>query len=79
MAAAIAAAHGLIATRFPRTRKNSSGYALEEWFASRDLLDLVIGAEGTLGFVTLVGLACSTRSPRIAPGSASSCARSTIW
>jgi FAD/FMN-containing dehydrogenase len=54
VAPAIAAAHGLIATRFPRTRKNSSGYALEEWLASRDLLDLVIGAEGTLGFVNRV-------------------------
>jgi FAD/FMN-containing dehydrogenase len=54
VAPAIAAAHGLVATRFPRTRKNSSGYALEEWLASRDLLDLVIGAEGTLGFVTRV-------------------------
>ena len=40
--------------RFPRTRKNSSGYALDAWLASGDLLDLVIGAEGTLGFVTAV-------------------------
>src|SRR5919106_3323159 len=50
----IAAAHGAIAARFPRTRKSSSGYALEDWLASRDLLDLVVGAEGTLGFVTRV-------------------------
>lgn len=42
----------LVSRRFPRTRKNSSGYALDAWFASGDLLDLVIGAEGTLGFVT---------------------------
>ena len=34
------------------TRKNSSGYALDAWLASGDLLDLVIGAEGTLGVVT---------------------------
>jgi FAD/FMN-containing dehydrogenase len=54
VAPAIVAAQGLIALRFPRTRKNSSGYALEEWLASRDLLDLVVGAEGTLGFVTRV-------------------------
>jgi FAD/FMN-containing dehydrogenase len=54
VAPAISAAHGLIAARFPRTRKNSSGYALEDWLASRGLLDLVIGAEGTLGFVTRV-------------------------
>ena len=38
--------------RFPHTRKNASGYALDAWLASGDLLDLVIGAEGTLGFVT---------------------------
>jgi FAD/FMN-containing dehydrogenase len=54
VAPAIAAAHAVIAARSPRTRKNSSGYALEDWLASRDLLDLVVGAEGTLGFVTRV-------------------------
>jgi FAD/FMN-containing dehydrogenase len=43
-----------ILARFPRTRKNSSGYALDAWLASGDLLDLVIGAEGTLGLVTTV-------------------------
>jgi FAD/FMN-containing dehydrogenase len=42
----------LVSRRFPRTRKNSSGYALDAWLATGDLLDLVIGAEGTLGFVT---------------------------
>jgi FAD/FMN-containing dehydrogenase len=42
----------LIAARFPRTRKNSAGYALDAYLASGDLLDLVIGAEGTLGIVT---------------------------
>jgi FAD/FMN-containing dehydrogenase len=41
-----------IRARFPRTRKNSSGYALDAWLASHDLLDLVIGSEGTLAFVT---------------------------
>jgi FAD/FMN-containing dehydrogenase len=54
VAPAITAAHGLIAARFPRTRKNSSGYALVDWIASGDLLDLVVGAEGTLGFVTRI-------------------------
>jgi FAD/FMN-containing dehydrogenase len=44
----------LIARRFPRTRKNSSGYALDAFLASGDPLDLVIGAEGTLGFVTAI-------------------------
>ena len=54
VAPAISAAHGLISSHFPRTRKNSSGYALEDWLASRDLLDLIVGAEGTLGVVTRV-------------------------
>lgn len=46
------AARQLIAQRFPRTRKNSSGYALDAYLASGDVLDLIIGAEGTLGIVT---------------------------
>jgi FAD/FMN-containing dehydrogenase len=54
VAPTLSAAGGSIAARFPRTRKNSSGYAFEEWLASGDLLDLVVGAEGTLGFVTRV-------------------------
>jgi FAD/FMN-containing dehydrogenase len=54
VAPAVGAAQGLIAARFPKTRKNSSGYALEDWIASGDLLDLVVGAEGTLGFVTRI-------------------------
>jgi FAD/FMN-containing dehydrogenase len=49
---AIRSAAGLIAARYPRTRKNSSGYALDAYLASGDLLDLLIGAEGTLAFVT---------------------------
>jgi FAD/FMN-containing dehydrogenase len=53
-APSIRAAKGLIGSRFPRTRKNSSGYALDAFLASGDLLDLVIGAEGTLGFVTAI-------------------------
>src|SRR5918995_3027070 len=46
------AAAPLVSSRFPRVRKNSSGYALDAYLASGDLLDLVIGAEGTLGIVT---------------------------
>jgi FAD/FMN-containing dehydrogenase len=42
----------LIRARFPKTTKNSSGYALDAWLASGDTLDLFIGAEGTLGIVT---------------------------
>ena len=48
----IQAASRLIADRFPRTRKNASGYALDAYLASGDVLDLIIGAEGTLGVVT---------------------------
>jgi FAD/FMN-containing dehydrogenase len=52
VAPAVRGAAALVARRFPRTRKNSSGYALDAWLATGDLLDLVVGAEGTLGFVT---------------------------
>jgi FAD/FMN-containing dehydrogenase len=48
----IQAASQLITERFPRTRKNSSGYAIDAYLASGDVLDLIIGAEGTLGVVT---------------------------
>ena len=51
-APAIRDAAAAVAQRFPRTRKNSSGYALDAWLGSGDLLDLVVGAEGTLGIVT---------------------------
>ncbi|MGH7527777.1 MAG: FAD-binding oxidoreductase, partial [Gemmatimonadales bacterium] len=51
-APAIQEAAGRIAARFPKTRKNSSGYALDAYLASGDALELIIGAEGTLGIVT---------------------------
>ena len=54
VAPSIRAASAAIEARFPRTRKNSSGYALDAYLASGDPLDLVIGAEGTLGIVTAV-------------------------
>src|SRR5216117_1398987 len=44
----------LIATRFPRTRKNSSGYALDAFAESGDELDLLVGSEGTLAFITQI-------------------------
>jgi FAD/FMN-containing dehydrogenase len=44
----------VIAGRFPRTRKNASGYALDVYLDSGDILDLVVGAEGTLGIITEV-------------------------
>jgi FAD/FMN-containing dehydrogenase len=53
-AEAIASAAPLIRRKYPDTRKNSSGYALDAYLASGDLLDLLIGSEGTLGVVTEV-------------------------
>jgi FAD/FMN-containing dehydrogenase len=42
----------LVADRFPKTPKNSSGYALDHFVESGDELDLLIGSEGTLAVVT---------------------------
>ena len=39
-------AAALIRERYPRCRKNSAGYALDEWLDSGDLIDLFVGAEG---------------------------------
>jgi len=44
----------LITQHFPRTRKHSSGYALDAFAALGDEVDLFVGAEGTLGIVTAV-------------------------
>lgn len=44
----------LVVARFPKTRKNSAGYALDRYAESGDELDLLIGSEGTLAFVTAV-------------------------
>jgi FAD/FMN-containing dehydrogenase len=38
--------------RWPRVRKNSSGYALREYLRSGDAVDLFVGSEGTLGMLT---------------------------
>jgi FAD/FMN-containing dehydrogenase len=43
-----------IETRYPRTRKNTAGYALDHWLTSGDEVDLFIGAEGTLGLITSI-------------------------
>jgi FAD/FMN-containing dehydrogenase len=53
-APAIRAAADLIGQRFPKVRKNTAGYALDRWLESGDDLDLLIGAEGTLGLLTTV-------------------------
>jgi FAD/FMN-containing dehydrogenase len=57
------AAAPLIQSRFPRTRKNSSGYALDAFLRSGDSLDLLIGAEGTLGIVTEIEWRLETIPP----------------
>ncbi len=44
----------LVHERFPRTRKNSAGYALDRYADSAAELDLLVGSEGTLAFVTAV-------------------------
>ncbi len=44
----------LIPERFPKTRKNSSGYALDRFAESGDEIDLLIGSEGTLAIITAV-------------------------
>jgi FAD/FMN-containing dehydrogenase len=37
--------------RWPRVRKNSSGYALREYLESGDVVDLLVGSEGTLALL----------------------------
>lgn len=41
-----------ILASYPRTTKNSSGYALDQWLATGDIVDLLVGSEGTLAFIT---------------------------
>ena len=50
-----------IVAAWPRVRKNSSGYALREYLQSGDLLDLVVGSEGTLALVVDVELRLAPR------------------
>jgi FAD/FMN-containing dehydrogenase len=50
--AAVEAHAAEIGARFPKVRKNSTGYAVDHYLKTGDLIDLVIGAEGTLGIVT---------------------------
>ncbi len=50
----ITRSHALIQERFPRTRKNTSGFALDAYVVSGDMIDLVIGSEGTLGIITKI-------------------------
>ncbi|HET7274927.1 MAG TPA: FAD-binding oxidoreductase [Longimicrobiaceae bacterium] len=41
----------IIQAEWPDVRKNSSGYAVREYLASRDAIDLIIGSEGTLALI----------------------------
>ncbi len=50
--AAIEPHRATIEARWPRVRKNSSGYALREYLQSGDAVDLLVGSEGTLALVT---------------------------
>jgi len=50
--AALAPHADAIRARWPRVRKNSSGYALKEYLDSGDAVELLVGSEGTLGLVT---------------------------
>jgi len=52
----IKASADIVEERFPKTSKNSSGYALDAFLKSGDAVDVVIGSEGTLGMVTRVEL-----------------------
>lgn len=52
VAPALRAARAVLGQRFPRTRKNSFGYALDHWLQGEDLIDLLVGSEGTLAVVT---------------------------
>jgi FAD/FMN-containing dehydrogenase len=40
-----------IRARWPRVRKNSSGYALRDYLDSGDAVDLLVGSEGTLALI----------------------------
>lgn len=56
----------LVRQRFPATRKNSAGYAIDTYLASGDLLDLAVGSEGTLGIITRVELRLAPRPGAVA-------------
>ncbi len=56
----------LVRARFPKTRKNAAGYALDRYADSGDELDLLIGAEGTLAVVTAVEWRLEPTPPDVA-------------
>jgi FAD/FMN-containing dehydrogenase len=42
----------VIRARFPQVRKNSAGYGLDHFLEHGELVDIVVGSEGTLGVIT---------------------------
>lgn len=56
----------LITDRFPKTPKNSSGYALDRFAETGDEVDLLVGSEGTLAIVTRVHWRLDAIPPDIA-------------
>ncbi len=63
----ILASRGTLAAAHQGIRKDSSGYALRAYAESGELIDLIIGSEGTLGVVVGVELAL-TDLPRATSG-----------
>jgi len=53
---------GAAAFRLPNVRKQSSGYGLAEWCEGEDLVDLLVGSEGTLAIIVGVELKLAPRA-----------------
>ena len=53
---------GAAAFRLPNVRKQSSGYGLAEWCEGEDLVDLLVGSEGTLAIIVGVELKLTPRA-----------------
>jgi FAD/FMN-containing dehydrogenase len=52
---------GAAAFRLPGVRKQSSGYGLAEWCEGEDLVDVIVGSEGTLAIIVGVELKLAPR------------------
>lgn len=61
--AALAPHRESIEASWPRVRKNSSGYALLEYLRSGDLVDLLVGSEGTLALLLSAEVALAPLRP----------------
>jgi FAD/FMN-containing dehydrogenase len=55
-----------VQAKFPKTRKNTAGYALDHFLDTGQLLDLFIGSEGTLGIMTEIDLMLDPRPASVA-------------